>query len=557
MTADPRARMPARAWEAPVLRPLDDAGRAAVEAACVLHRFTTGAAIAHASDPNDTLFVVVSGRVDVVRRGTTTPAGSAGDVLGEEAVVAGRSERDADLVAAEPSVVGLVPQTVLRRALARSGGAHLLGRTEISPSVPSARAQVPDRRKAGRSLLVLDEAACVSCGHCASACASTHDGVPRLARRGEREAPALLLLESCHHCTHPACLPACPTGAITREPDGRVRIRESLCTGCEACTKACAWDNLRMVPRGERMVAAKCDLCEGVARAPACVSACPTEALQRVDPRVVFGKARGPRAPLGGLRTTATELRARTTTWPTLVSAALVGLAWLLVHPGRVVGGAVLAVVFSAALLVAILRRLRSIPVRARVLHLAHVALGIVVPFAVLAHARSGSAFHMTVWSTILSGALTAAAYAIVPARLARVADGPLLLEEAEAHLTRTAERMFGRLSGRSPAAKALYAELVRPYAHASLGGLRTLLLAASPPRAAAKLEARARTLVEGRAHALVGLDELTKLAVTLRGSKARVAGTRLLRALVVLHVVTSAVALVLVAAHVLTMVRR
>ena len=43
------------------------------------------------------------------------------------------------------------------------------------------------RLDVARSLLVIDQDACVRCGHCASACASVHpDGVARLVRRGDK-----------------------------------------------------------------------------------------------------------------------------------------------------------------------------------------------------------------------------------------------------------------------------------------------------------------------------------------------------------------------------------
>ncbi len=122
------------------------------------------------------------------------------------------------------------------------------------------------RMQMARSLLAIDQDSCVRCGHCAWACAETHDGVSRLVRRGDKvvtqlasaatlEHKSLMLPNSCQHCRNPACMIDCPTGAIGRDPEGEVFIREELCTGCGDCAKACPWDNIRMAPRGEAEVA--------------------------------------------------------------------------------------------------------------------------------------------------------------------------------------------------------------------------------------------------------------------------------------------------------------
>src|SRR6185369_16208384 len=65
-------------------------------------------------------------------------------------------------------------------------------------------------------------------------------------------------------------------------------IRAELCTGCGNCAKSCPWDNIQLAPRpasskGSAEIAVKCDLCRGY-QAPACVEACPTGAVLRLDP---------------------------------------------------------------------------------------------------------------------------------------------------------------------------------------------------------------------------------------------------------------------------------
>lgn len=93
---------------------------------------------------------------------------------------------------------------------------------------------------------------------------------------------------SCMHCAQPACLAACPKGAISKDPEtGIVSIDQELCIGCGTCAKACPWDAPVVVPRidGKR-VSRKCDLCAGLlaeGEEPACVAACLMRCLKVVE----------------------------------------------------------------------------------------------------------------------------------------------------------------------------------------------------------------------------------------------------------------------------------
>jgi DMSO reductase family type II enzyme iron-sulfur subunit len=81
----------------------------------------------------------------------------------------------------------------------------------------------------------------------------------------------------CNHCTHPACLDACPRAAITkRDEDGIVLVDQDHCHGYRFCVEACPYKKVFFDP--ERQVANKCIFCmprveEGVA--PACARQCP------------------------------------------------------------------------------------------------------------------------------------------------------------------------------------------------------------------------------------------------------------------------------------------
>jgi ethylbenzene hydroxylase subunit beta/complex iron-sulfur molybdoenzyme family reductase subunit beta len=81
----------------------------------------------------------------------------------------------------------------------------------------------------------------------------------------------------CNHCTHPACLEACPRKAILkREEDGIVLIDEDRCKGYRFCVEACPYK--RIYFNFARGIAQKCIFCfprleKGVA--PACARQCP------------------------------------------------------------------------------------------------------------------------------------------------------------------------------------------------------------------------------------------------------------------------------------------
>lgn len=94
--------------------------------------------------------------------------------------------------------------------------------------------------------------------------------------------------KQCMHCCEPACASACLTRAMLKTKKGPVIWRESKCMGCRYCMISCPFD----IPKFEYNSAVpriqKCKLCwerlqEGLQ--PACVEACPAEALQ-------FGKRR-------------------------------------------------------------------------------------------------------------------------------------------------------------------------------------------------------------------------------------------------------------------------
>jgi Fe-S-cluster-containing dehydrogenase component/DMSO reductase anchor subunit len=131
---------------------------------------------------------------------------------------------------------------------------------------------------------------CSGCKACVAACHALNgldDGeVWRevgLLVGGTRSLPILQhVTSSCHHCLDPACLSACPVNAYEKDPvTGIVRHLDDQCFGCQYCTLACPYDVPRYYPA--KGIVRKCDMCSDRLRAgeaPACVQACPHEAIR-------------------------------------------------------------------------------------------------------------------------------------------------------------------------------------------------------------------------------------------------------------------------------------
>ena len=126
--------------------------------------------------------------------------------------------------------------------------------------------------------IYIDYKRCIGCKACEVACEMVH-GEPRIK---VFEFPDLFTVPfNCRHCEKAPCINVCPTGALYRDSDGAVALSPLKCIGCLMCAIACPFG----VPKLEQTVKImdKCDLCadrrsEGLL--PACVAACPTEALK-------------------------------------------------------------------------------------------------------------------------------------------------------------------------------------------------------------------------------------------------------------------------------------
>lgn len=159
----------------------------------------------------------------------------------------------------------------------------------------------------------IDLERCVGCQACVIAC-KVENGTPRnihwmrVLEKEEGEFPharRTFTPVRCNHCANPPCVQACPTGAFVQRDDGVVVIKDEVCVGTMACLTACPYyvpvrydggggyfgKELTMY-EGAKLsqfregTAQKCHFCyhrldEG--RPPACVEACPADALNYGD----------------------------------------------------------------------------------------------------------------------------------------------------------------------------------------------------------------------------------------------------------------------------------
>ncbi|MCB9606719.1 MAG: cyclic nucleotide-binding domain-containing protein [Polyangiaceae bacterium] len=596
-------------------------------------------------DPADDFYLLVDGLVQLQ---TETDSGirvtgylSRGDFFGDEEIQSGEPRRLTAAALGECAVL-CVPISVLRSLadrnpqllpkLRRISGERQRSQVKLVGDAAKRTTQhvFKDvyRMQMARALLAIDQDSCVRCGHCAWACESTH-GVSRLVRRGDKiitplvsddSAPkSLLLPNSCQHCKNPVCMIDCPTGAIGREAEGEVFIREDLCTGCTACAKACPWDNIRMAPRaaggglaarlkaeadsphsGKRRldlvqiypeVAVKCDLCRGFAE-PACVVACPTESIFRLDPSEEIQEVR---ELFGGDQRSNRKREQRP--WqqylfPVGLGASLVLGAVLLRFLGepstsRGLGvGLVVAVLaalgcFGLAAYVLPKRRLafwmkpaQKSTLRKDVAHvhrgrsrvkpfyLAHVLGGLGVLALVAGHTRLGLGhgltawLSLTFWSVAVLGLLGAWFQFWLPRRLARIERTGLLPEDFPAEKRKLNDRLYREISGRSDLVKKIAERVLLPYAKSPLGPLWLMLGGRSAGEEQARLEARIDQMLQGRGRdRRLGLDQLTKIAVELRALPLRRVLTFLLRAWHAPHAMLTVLLLIFLLLHVVSVV--
>lgn len=144
--------------------------------------------------------------------------------------------------------------------------------------------------------MLYDATRCAGCRVCEAACKECNnlplepEPPSRLTARTwtiiqlyKGEEGSSFVKRQCMHCEHPACVAACPVGALEKTADGPVIYHDNKCIGCRYCMMACpfgvpTFDWFEPVP-----YIRKCSFCADRLAAglePACVAACPTGALK-------------------------------------------------------------------------------------------------------------------------------------------------------------------------------------------------------------------------------------------------------------------------------------
>lgn len=164
------------------------------------------------------------------------------------------------------------------------------------------------------SFVLADPKKCIGCKVCEIACAVAHRSeeiktvgnmdIPVMSRLYLVRTADVTMPIQCRHCEDAPCANICPVFAIT-QVDNKIIINEESCIGCKTCMIACPFGAIELAPAfkdgkpvfqslltldseeklssKQTAVASKCDLCNDRLNGPACIEACPRQALTYVN----------------------------------------------------------------------------------------------------------------------------------------------------------------------------------------------------------------------------------------------------------------------------------
>ncbi len=174
-----------------------------------------------------------------------------------------------------------------------------VGAKFVPPAAFTTGASVPISPRAGTAVLI-DMTRCVGCKSCQRACKQANN-LPANDNPTCLSATTLSIVEmrnistvptkpiikpvkwGCMHCENPACVSVCPVGALYKGEDGHVAYDENICIGCRYCMTACPFGIPKYNWNSANPKINKCQqgcMTDGKRDRPACVQACPSQALQ-------------------------------------------------------------------------------------------------------------------------------------------------------------------------------------------------------------------------------------------------------------------------------------
>jgi len=143
--------------------------------------------------------------------------------------------------------------------------------------------------------ILTDTTKCIGCLKCVAACKEINKlgrEVPRIWHKDDglsarnwtsiiQKPDSHYVRKQCRHCLEPACVQACPVGALHKTPEGAVIYDKGKCLGCRYCMMACPygiprydWD--QTVPYVQKCILCYSRIKDGVQ--PACTEICPEKA---------------------------------------------------------------------------------------------------------------------------------------------------------------------------------------------------------------------------------------------------------------------------------------
>ncbi|MGB2678248.1 MAG: 4Fe-4S dicluster domain-containing protein [Candidatus Acidiferrum sp.] len=146
-----------------------------------------------------------------------------------------------------------------------------------------------------KAAILTDTTKCIGCSECVLACKKVNRLENDLPRRWDSddglsarnwtsiigEPDDKFVRKQCRHCLEPACVAACPVGAMHKTEIGPVIYDSSKCLGCRYCMMACPFGIPRYEWSSVTPYVRKCILCYDRIKSggqPACTEMCPTKA---------------------------------------------------------------------------------------------------------------------------------------------------------------------------------------------------------------------------------------------------------------------------------------